>query len=53
MFTDEELKMLFEALTDFGDIVYNDVDHHNQKTVSNLDKCITLINREMGVDNGA
>ena len=45
MFTMEELEKLYEALTDFGDIVYNDVDDHDEETVRNLGECLTLINK--------
>jgi hypothetical protein len=44
MFSLDELKKIRESLTDLGDIVWNDEDDHDSKTISNLDEALKLIN---------
>ena len=45
MFSKEELDKIKSALTDFGDIVWNDMDDHSPQTVRNLDEAIALIDK--------
>ena len=42
MFSLDELKKIRESLTDLGDIVWNDEDDHDYKTISNLDEALKL-----------
>jgi hypothetical protein len=41
----EELQKIRESLTDLGDIVWNDMDSHDPKTIRNLDESIEAIDK--------
>jgi|TARA_R100000455_G_C6244590_1_gene102620 hypothetical protein len=47
MLSIEELKKIKESLSDFGDIVYNDLDDHSPSVVRNLDESIAAVNKAL------
>jgi len=53
MFSKEELDKIKTALTDFGDIVWNDMDDHSPQTIRNLDEAIALIDKGYLKSKGA
>ena len=47
MLTVEELKKIKESLSDFGDIVYNDMDDYSPDLIRNLDESIAAVNKTL------